>query len=60
MSATDAELTMQKYINNSKFFVAKEGALWGPGLYISSNFSNHQCKIQIREEKVTDIDAVFD
>lgn len=60
MTSEEVGKIMQKYMSDPDFNIGREGALWGEGLYISSDLSNHQCNLKIRNGMVTDIDAVFD
>lgn len=60
MDQVEVENILSPYINNNRFYVAREGALWGPGLYVSSNTSGNGCSVAIKEGKVEKIEARFE
>ena len=60
MDIAQVENIMQPYLNNNQFYVSREGALWGSGLYISSNSTGNGCSFSIKEGKVEKIDIHFE
>lgn len=60
MSEEEAESIMSSYMNNGRFSYSREGALWGPGLYVSSNSSGNACNIRIRDGRVDEVEARFE
>ena len=60
MGINEVEGIMRPYMDNNKFSVSRDGALWGEGLYISSNASGNQCNISIKNGKVDKSEAKFE
>jgi len=60
MTAEQVENILQPYLNNKRFYVSKEAALWGPGIYVSSNASGNSCSVSIKDGKAEKVEARFE
>jgi len=60
MTAEEAEVILSPYLDNPKYSHSRDGALWGEGLYVSSNVSGNECDISIKEGRVDKIDLRFE
>jgi hypothetical protein len=60
MSESDVEAVMQPYLDDEDYYVSRQGALWGHGIYISSNATGNGCGFSLKDGKVEKIDVHFE